>query len=98
MSQRFHLGSVSRNEGTLWFTLVMENTKDFYVELYNDTCQPFVKERLKTFRIADFDQYEINGVALKKLVADKMQELKTVGLPKIFLPSVPPTLPPSVGE
>lgn len=74
MAERFYLGAEPKAEGTIHFTLVVENPDDFCVEAYNDSRLPFVRERHKIIRAHHFTNYKINGVTLDKLVAEKIYE------------------------
>lgn len=77
MSQRIYLGSVSTFEGTVWFTLVLENPTNYHVERYNDTAQAFMKDRLKIIQPHEFGQFHIDGKSLAKVVEEKLQEPAT---------------------
>ena len=73
MGTRFHLDSVSTKDGTLWFTLVIENPTNYFVELYNDSSQPFLTERTKIIKPIDFKNHQVNGVPLVKLVENTLK-------------------------
>jgi len=75
MSERIHLGSVSKPEGALWFTLVVESPIHFYVEVYNDSPRSFLVERTKIVRVGEFGRHDVNGVSLSTLVAEKFNEI-----------------------
>jgi hypothetical protein len=75
MATRVHLGSVEKLDGTVWFTLVIDNLSTFYVEQYNDSRQPLIRERIKTINPAEFNHYEVNGTPLSTLVETKMKEI-----------------------
>lgn len=70
-----HLGSVNSESGTVWFTLVIEDSFDYYVERYNDSQYPFVKERFKRIEPEEFGKHQINGVSLTRLIGEKMKEI-----------------------
>jgi len=69
------LDSVRSQEGALWFTLVIENPSNHHVEIYKDSNQPFVKDRLKILKPNEFGSCQVNGVFLGKLVENKMKEI-----------------------
>lgn len=78
MAQRYHLEQEERQNGNIWFTLVFNNFADFYVERYNDSSMSFATDRIKKIRLKDFVKYTVNGVALKKLVATKLEEIQAL--------------------
>lgn len=75
MPHRYHLDSTEGNEGTIWFTLVFDNSTQFFVEKYNDSSRVFVKERFKKIYPDEFGGYQINSIPLGKLVASKLKEI-----------------------
>lgn len=75
VAQRFHLEQEEQANGNIWFTLVFTSFADFYVERYNDSGMAFITDRIKEIRLKDFDKYTVNGAALKKLVATKLEEI-----------------------
>ena len=77
MAERFHIDSVARPEGILWFTFVYESPKSYYIECYNDSPQPFIKDRLTIIKPADFKKHEVNGVTLNQLLQTKLIEIGT---------------------
>ena len=75
MAERFHLDSVSTASGTIWFTLVIDNPLTYYVELYNDSRNAFIKDRTKRILPADLSKHWVNGVPLISLVENKLEEM-----------------------
>ncbi len=75
MLQRHHLGSESRPDETIWFTLVFEDASRLMVERYNDSRNAFIKDRLIKIPPKEFGKYSVNGAPLEKLVQDKLKEL-----------------------
>src|SRR6185369_2082003 len=75
VADRFHLGSISEDSGTIWFTLVVDSPSNFFVERYNDSTQPFIRDRLKTIKPSEFGKHQINGVSLNKIVGSKLVEI-----------------------
>jgi len=78
MPDKFHLGKVQGPCGTIWFSLVLEGPDSHVVLRYNDTPHPLVKDRVLIIRPPEYDNYEINGVPLSRLVAERMTALKAV--------------------
>jgi hypothetical protein len=78
MSKKIHLDSMNKPEGTVWFTLVFENEKQFYVEKCYDTNLAFIKNRLEKIDPTEFGKHSINGVSLAKLVETKLSELPEI--------------------
>jgi len=72
---RFYLDSMDRPDGTLWFTLVYENSTTFFVEQYNDSAFSFMTGRSKNIKPAEFPHYTVNGVPLVTLVDTKLKQI-----------------------
>jgi len=77
MSHRYPLAEVNKSDGTLWFTLVFEDYTNLFVERYNDSDRALLTTRIQNIPIKRFDRFKINGVPLKKLVAEKLEEIHT---------------------
>lgn len=75
MAELFHLGSIHEIDRTIVFTLVVENLSSYLVESYNDARLSFLKDRFKRIKPEDFWKYQVNGIPLKQLVAEKLKEL-----------------------
>jgi len=75
MAHRYPLAEVNKSDGTLWFTLVFEDYANFFVERYNDSDRALVADRIKNIPVKKFDRYKVNGVPLKRLVAEKLEEI-----------------------
>ena len=75
MAQRFHLDLMNSPEGTVWFTLVLEEPVRYHVESYTDSRNAYLKERTKYIAPSEFGQYQVNGVPLIKLVENKLQDM-----------------------
>lgn len=73
--ERHLLGVIERAKECLRFTLVVYSTTCFYVERYDESRNGSDTDRVYIVSNSEFDNVEINGVALKKLVADKFHEL-----------------------
>jgi hypothetical protein len=75
LAKRHHLGSESRPNETIWFTLVFEDASRLMVERYNDTRNAFIKDRLIKISPKEFGKHFVNGASLQKLVQEKLKEL-----------------------
>jgi len=75
VSQRFHLDSINRPDGTTWYTLVFDDSFNYFVEQYNETNLPIVKDRIRKILPDEMHKCSVNGVVLKKLVESKMKEI-----------------------
>jgi len=75
MANRYPLAEVSRPTGTLWFTLVFEDYANLFVERYNDSNRSLLADKIQNIPIKKFDKYTVNGVPLKRLVAEKLEEI-----------------------
>ena len=75
MAHRYPLAEVNKPDGTLWFTLVFEDYANLFVERYNDSNRALVTARIQNIPVKKFDRYKINGMSLKRLVAEKLEEI-----------------------
>jgi hypothetical protein len=73
--ERHVLGVTIRSNESLRFTLVFTSATDFYVERYDDSPDTFDTDRLRVIPVSEFHKYDVDGVSLEKLVADKFREL-----------------------
>jgi hypothetical protein len=83
MAKKVHLDSVSKTNGTVWFTLIFENSKEFFVEERFDSDMPYLKNKVKAIPPAEFNQHTINGVPLAKLVNFGLTELVATKLNEV---------------
>jgi len=60
----------------------VENPTHFYVEKYNDTPLSFLRDRLKIIHLIEFGKYDVDGVPLTTLVAEKFRELNFQSAPE----------------
>jgi hypothetical protein len=88
MAQRFHLDLVNTTDGTIWFTLVVDDPVGYFVEEYNDSPNVFIKGRTKLITPCDLAKHEVNGVSLIKLVENKLQEIVEAHHPRPLLMAV----------
>jgi hypothetical protein len=72
--ERHPLGMVERAKECLRFTLVIYSATSFYVERCDESRNSSDTDRVRIVSISELDNVEINGVKLKKLVADKFRE------------------------
>jgi|HubBroStandDraft_1064217.scaffolds.fasta_scaffold1389428_1 hypothetical protein len=72
MAKKIHLDSIERPEGTIWFTLVMENDKEFFVEKTIDTKLPTLKNKVEKIPPSDFSKHIVNGKSLTTLIAERI--------------------------
>ena len=75
MAHRYPLAEVNKPDGTLWFTLVFEDYANLFVERYNDSDRALITARIQNVPVKKFDRYKVNGVPLKRLVAEKLEEI-----------------------
>ena len=75
MAERFHLDSVKNRDSTTWYTLVVEDPVNYFVEEYNDTKNAFIKDRTKRIARADLGKHQINGTPLITVVENKMSDI-----------------------
>jgi len=75
MAKRYHLDSIQTPSGTIWYTLVFESPSNYFVEQYNDTTLPFVKDRVRKIPQSEIPRCSVNSVPLNKLVEIKMKEI-----------------------
>ncbi len=62
-------------EGTTWFTLIIEDPANYFVELYNDAKIAFAINQPKHNLPSDFSKHWVNGVPLVMLIENKLGEL-----------------------
>jgi hypothetical protein len=75
MPKKVHLDSVNKTDGTVWFTLIFDDSKSFFVEERFDSDMPFIKNKVKAILPSEFNHYTVNGVPLSKLVNFQLNEL-----------------------
>jgi len=73
--ERHVLGVTIRSGKSLRFILVFNSATSFYVEHYDESPDTHDTDRIRIIPISQFDEYDINGVSLRKVVADKFREL-----------------------
>jgi hypothetical protein len=76
VATRYYLDSINRPEGTIWLTLVLEDSANYFVEQFNDSTLSFLTGRVKKIKPADFDGHIVNGTPLAKLVEVKLSEIR----------------------
>lgn len=74
MARKYHLDSVTKPEGTVRFTLVFEDTRNFFVEERHDSHRPDAEKIVKNIPPSEFGKHLVNGVSLIKLVAARLDE------------------------
>ena len=75
VAERFHLDSVTNADGTTWFTLVIEDPVNYFVEQYNDAKIAFVRNETRHILRSEIGKHWVNGVPLVMLVENKLGEL-----------------------
>jgi len=73
--ERFHLDSVKDREGTIWFTLVMEDPTNYFVEQYNDSQFGTAQQRTMCISRDKLKNHNVNGIPLITLVENKLAEI-----------------------
>lgn len=74
MAKKYHLDSVSKEDGTTIFTLVFEDSQTFFVEELRRSRQPDAEQIVKNIPASEFGKHHVNGVSLIQLVATKLGE------------------------
>ncbi len=74
MAKKYHLDSVSREDGTTHFTLVFEDAQKFFVEERHNFRQPDVEQIVKNIPPSEFGKHHVNGISLIQLVATRLSE------------------------
>jgi len=75
MAHRYPLAEVNKPDGTVWYTLIFEDYANLFVERYNDSDRAFITDRIQNIPVKKFDKYKVNGIPLKRLVAEKLEEI-----------------------
>lgn len=77
MAKRFYLNSVNKEDGTvIWFTLVMEDPANFFVERCRDSKLPFIPDKITRIEAGEFDDYHQDDVSLGRLVKERLREIR----------------------
>lgn len=69
------LGSVKKTVETDWFTLIVENPDTYYVLVFTDSPLLTLKTKTKIVHPREFEEHQVNGVPLAKLVEEKLEFL-----------------------
>jgi len=72
MPTKIHLDSMEKPEGTIWFTLIVENNKEFFVEKTTDSKLPHSRNKIEKITPSDFSKHVVNGKNLMTLIADRI--------------------------
>lgn len=72
MPTKIHLDSMEKPEGTIWFTLIVENNKEFFVEKTIDSKLSYGRNKVEKIAPDDFGKHIVNGKNLKTLIADRI--------------------------
>jgi len=75
MTTRYYLDAIHQPEGTTWFTLVFEDTTNYFVERFNDSTLSFLTGRVKKIRPSDFRDHFVNNIPLAEVVEAKLREI-----------------------
>ena len=74
MPKKIHLDSVNRPNGIVWFTLVFEDERQFFVEKIFDSNLPFKNNEYEKIDPKDFSKHFVNGTSLTHLVAKTLDD------------------------
>ncbi len=73
--ERFHLDSAKDREGTIWFTLVVEDPINYFVEQYHDSKFRNAQDRMMCISRDKLRNHIVNGIPLITLVENKLAEI-----------------------
>jgi hypothetical protein len=62
----------------------VKDSFDYYVERYDDSLHPFIKDRFVRIEPEDFGKYQINGISLTKFIGEKFSEMYSGNSPLRF--------------
>jgi len=66
---------VATLQGTVWYTLILNDPVSFYVEVYNDSTNAFIKDRSKRILPVELHKHWVNDMPLISMVEQKLEEM-----------------------